>query len=150
MAAFSTIVATAAAGIGAVGTVVGAVQQRKASKEGAEAQQAQQRLAERRSRRQAIRRSQIQRATATASAQSAGALGSSGPAGGINSVSSRLGESLSFGTQMSGLSQQITQARADAQRGASIAKLGGAAFNFGASRGGLDFLDDIEFGGANG
>ena len=118
--------------IGAVTGVVGAVSlaksARAARKEG-EAQAQQDKLATRRSQRQAIREAQIRRAQTLASAQGVGALDSSGVQGGISSLSSQLGGTLGFSTEMSGLSQRITKLRTKADTYGALAGLGFTVFN---------------------
>lgn len=170
-------VATIAAVVGAGAAVYGAVQSAKAGRKAARAQQQQavlqqqqvgiqreqaeeqrkaQVIQERRSRRSAIRRNQVARAQALSSAQSAGGFGGSAVAGGIGSMSSRLGESLGFGSQMSGISQNITNLGAqsagiqgqiaglggqiagyqgDQAVASSIGSIGGSLFNFGMDMG---------------
>ena len=110
MAVTAIIVGAVAAGAGAVATNKAAKEQRKA----AESAQKQQELSYSRSQKQAIREAQIRRAQATASAQSMGALSSSGFAGGVSSLSSQVGSTLGYSTQLSGLSkeQSMYQTRA--------------------------------------
>lgn len=112
------------------GTVISVRQQRKAAK----LQQQQQTLAARRDRVRAVRQAQIARAQATASAAGSGSLASSGVAGGVGSISSKLGAELGFSTQMSALSRDITRAEGKARMGSGIAELGGLAMSWGASR----------------
>lgn len=121
--------------IGAVASVAGTVVSMSEQRKAARLSRQQQQVATRRSRRQAIRASQISRAQAVASAQATGSLGSSGAAGGIGSVSSRLGEALGFSTQMSGLSRDISSAQQRAATWGGIASLGGSLFSYGQSRG---------------
>ena len=106
-----------AAVIGAGAAVAGAVATSKAAKaqgQAAASAQKQQELAYNRSQKQAIREAQIRRAQATASTQSMGALSSSGFAGGVSSLSSQVGSTLGYSTQLSGLSkeQSMYQTRA--------------------------------------
>lgn len=110
MAVTAIIVGAVAAGAGAVATNKAAKEQRKA----AESAQKQQELSYSRSQKQAIREAQIRRAQAAASAQSMGALSSSGFAGGVSSLSSQVGSTLGYSTQLSGLSkeQSMYQTRA--------------------------------------
>ena len=128
--------------IGAVTSVAGTVmsvnQQKKAvaaQNRQAQLQQRQQELATRRSQRQAIREAQILRARAAASTQALGGAGGSGAAGGASSLTSQVGGSLGFSTQMSGLSRDIgiagsaaNAATAKAQTFGSLASFGGSLF----------------------
>ena len=128
-------VAAFAAVAGAGASVYGAVQSSKAQRRAARAQQQQQAVQTRRSRREAIRRNQIARAQAIASAQSAGGLGGSGTAGGIGSLSSRTGSALGFSSQMGALSGVIPNASADMAQAQGIAGLGSTLFQTGLSFG---------------
>lgn len=122
----------AAAVIGAVAgvaTVVGTVASINAQKKASRAQQRQQDLATRRSQRQAIREAQIRRAQALSSAQGLGAAGGSGILGGTASLTSQVGESLGFSTQMSGLSREISVASSRANTYSAIAGLGSSVFS---------------------
>lgn len=105
---------------GVAGTVASVVAQRRAAK----AQQQQQRLATQQSRRQAIRQAQILRARAMNTAQGVGAMGSSAVSGGVSSLGSQLGSELGFSSQMSGLSNRITQLNTRAQTFSAIGQLG--------------------------
>jgi Na+-translocating ferredoxin:NAD+ oxidoreductase RnfC subunit len=148
----ATIALVAGAGAATYGAVKGVQTQKKISRaqqqQAAIAQQqaAEQRkaqaLQERRSRRSAIRRNQVARATALSSAQSAGGFGGSAVSGGIQSASSRLGGALGFGSQMSGISQNISELsmqsadiggqiagyRGDLAQARGIGQLGGTVF----------------------
>ena len=109
--AFTAIIVSAGAAVaGAVATTKAAQAQGRA----AASAQKQQELSYSRSQKQAIREAQIRRAQATASAQSMGALSSSGFAGGVSSLSSQVGSTLGYSTQLSGLSkeQSMYQTRA--------------------------------------
>lgn len=113
----------------AIGSVINAVsslaamsQQRKAAK----LQEKQSELQNRRSQRQAFREAQIRRAQSTVSSVAGGTSFSSGLAGGMSSLSSQLGETLGYSSQMSGLNKQISMAQ---QRGSFFESLAG--FNFG-------------------
>lgn len=140
--------ATVAGGVAAVGGTIASIsaqrQAQRAAQKRADLEKQQQALATRRSRRQAIREAQIKRAQTIATAQSAGGLEGSAIAGGTGSLSSQLGESLGFSSQMSGLSRAITDqstAISSAQTRSGLASgfagFGSQLFNFGASRGGL-------------
>jgi hypothetical protein len=104
------VVATIAAVAGAGASIASAVNQQKAAKSA----QKQQELSYNRSQKQAIREAQIRRAQATSSAQSMGAMTSSGFAGGVSSLTSQLGSTLGYSSQLSGLSkeQAMYQSRA--------------------------------------
>lgn len=117
--------------IGAVATVGGTIASVSAQRKAAGAQRQQETLATRRSQRAAIREAQIRRAQTLASSQGFGALQGSGVAGGTSSLSSQLGEALGFSTQMSGLSQKISDYRTKADMWGGVAGLGGSLFNFG-------------------
>lgn len=121
--------------VGAVASVAGTLISYSGQRKAAKAQQQQQALATRRSQRQAIRQYQIQRAQSVASAQGSGTMASSGVAGGVGGLSSQLGESLGFSTQMSGLSQNINRGMSLANFGSGLASLGGLSMNYGLSQG---------------
>lgn len=121
------------AGVAAVGTAVSISQQQKAAR----AQARQQQLQSRRSQRQAVREAQIRRAQTLATAQAAGAMGGSAVGGGLSSLSSQVGGTLGYASQMSGLSKEITMASSRAQTAGALASLGGTAF---AGLGGFDVL----------
>lgn len=121
--------------IGSVASVAGTLISYSGQRKAARAQQQQQQLATRRSQRQAIRQYQIQRAQAMASAQGSGTMASSGVAGGVGGLSSQLGESLGFSTQMSGLSQDINSGMSRASFGSGLANFGMMGVYYGLSRG---------------
>lgn len=113
----------------AIGSVISAVsglaamnQQKKA----AALQQKQSELQNRRSQRQAFREAQIRRAQSTVSSVAGGSNFSSGLAGGMSSLSSQLGETLGYSSQMSGLNKQISMAQ---QRGSFFEAFAGFASN---------------------
>jgi hypothetical protein len=130
--------------IGAVATVASTNKAVKAQKEAtatnvkiAEEQRKQEELTYRRQQRSAIREAQIRRAQGTASVQAAGVASGSLPGGGIASIGSQLGSTLGFGSQMSGLSSNITDlgiASANATQRAntfgSIANIGSSVFQY--------------------
>ena len=116
-----------------VGTVASISQQQKAAR----AQAQQQQLQSRRSQRQAVREAQIRRAQTLATAQAAGAMGGSAVGGGLSSLSSQLGGTLGYASQMSGLSKEITMASSRAQTAGAVASLGMTAFS---GLGGFDKL----------
>lgn len=121
--------------VGAVASVAGTYKNYKANKDRSRLQQQQQRVNTRRSRMEAIRRAQLARAQAVASAAASGAQGSSTAIGGQSSVSSQTGTDFGFSTQMSGLSQGISDASSQAATWGAVANLGGSAFNFGLNQG---------------
>lgn len=131
-----TALAIAGAGLAAYGTYKSYKSQKKA----AAAQQQQQKNERRRSTQQALRQAQIQRAASVASAGGAGVADSSGVSGGVASISSRAGEAIGFAGTQSALSGIVTKQNQRAQMFSGLASIGGAAFNFGASMGGLDHL----------
>lgn len=133
-------VITAVSGVATVaGTLYSINQQKKAARAqeaSLAAQQQQQALQVRRSQRAAIRQRQLQQAQLQAGALGMGVTGGSALAGGGASLASQTGEALGFGSQMSGLSRQITmfnQQAVDygtrAQTGQAIAGLGSQAFS---------------------
>lgn len=119
------VVAAVSGVVGAVATVKSA----RAAKDAGELQARQERVATQRSQRQAIREAQIRRAQTLASSQGFGALDSSGVAGGVSSLSSQLGSTLGFSTEMSGLSQRITKLRTKADTYSALGNLGFTVFN---------------------
>lgn len=143
--AVTAIITSAAASV--AGTVYSISQQQKAARaqeKSIRAQQQQQQLQTRRSQRAALRQQQIQMAQLRAGALGMGVTGGSALAGGAASLASQTGEALGFGSQMSGLSRQISmfnQQAVDystrAQTGQAIAGLGAQVFS---SLGGFNTL----------
>jgi len=119
----------ALAALSTAATVVGTVKSTQASNRATQLQQRQEELTNTRNRRQAIREYQIQRARALAGAAGAGAGFGSGVAGGIGSLSSQLGSDLGFGSQMSGISREISSASRQANYASGLAQLGGVGLN---------------------
>lgn len=128
---------------GAVAGVVGTVQAGNAAKKSARLQQRTQELQQKRQRRAAIRSNMIASARARASAQASGVVQSSGLEGAVGSGRSQLGSELGFGTQMSGLSGQITELGIKEQKYSQIASLGFGAMNFGLSGQGQQFFNKL-------
>jgi len=120
------VVMAAAAVVGAVTAVKSAQAQKKAT----EASQKQQELAYNRSQKQAIREAQIRRAQATASTQSMGALTSSGFAGGLSSLSSQVGSTLGYSSQLSGLSKEQSMYQSQAATFGAYSNLAFATSDF--------------------
>lgn len=118
-----------AAVVGATAAVVGTAASISAQKKAARAQQQQQDLQVRRSQRAAIREAQLRRAQTQATALGMGVVGGSALAGGVSSLSSQVGEAMGFGSQMSGLSKQISIASTRAQTASAIAGLGAQTFS---------------------
>ena len=118
---------------GATAGVVGSVNASNAAKKAAQSQQKAQQVQAKRQRRSAIRSNILASARARASAQSAGTAQSSGLAGGVGAGRSQLGAELGFGTQMSGLSSEISMFQTQAQRSSDIAGLGFGIANLGMS-----------------
>lgn len=112
---------------GATAGIVGTVKAGKATRKAVAAQQRSQELQAKRQRRAAIRSNILASARARASAQAAGTAQSSGLSGAIGAGRSQLGAELGFGTQMSGLSANISKFNMQAQTYGDIAKLGFAA-----------------------
>jgi len=134
------------AGVAAVGAAVGVagtVQAGKAASKSARLQQRAQELQQKRQRRAAIRSNMIASARARASAEASGVAQSSGLQGAVGAGRSQLGSELGFGTQMSGLSGQITELGVKQQKYSQIASLGFSAMNFGMSTQGQQFLGGI-------
>ena len=75
----------------------------------------------------------IASARARASAQASGVAQSSGLEGAVGAGRSQLGSELGFGTQMSGISGQVTELGIKQQRASQIASLGFGVMNFGMS-----------------
>tara|TARA_B110000483_G_C18157443_1_gene527946 strand:+ start:1116 stop:1622 length:507 start_codon:yes stop_codon:yes gene_type:complete len=121
---------------GAVAGVAGAVKAGKAAKESARLQQRAQDLQQKRQRRAAIRSNMVASAKARASAQASGVAQSSGLQGAIGSGRSQLGAEIGYGTQMSGLSGQITELGIKQARYSQISNLGFGAMKFGLSEAG--------------
>ena len=112
------------AAVGAALQIGGSISAANKQQAASRRQQAQERLQNQQSRRQAIREMQINRARAEMTAQGSGASGSSAAAGGIGGLSSQLGAQLGFGSQMSGLSQQINSLNRQAGTAATFAQAG--------------------------
>lgn len=127
--AISAIVAAVSVG----STVYSINQQKKAAR----AQQRQQQLQSRRSQRQAIREAQIRQAQLSSSALGLGAAGGSAVSGGLSSLSSQVGGTLGYASQMSGLSKEISLASQRAQTAGAVADLGATVFT---GIGGFDTL----------
>lgn len=117
-------VAIAALAVGAFATF----KQIKAQKKSAKAQKAQQRNAIARQRRQTIREGQIKRAAALASAEAVGAGESSAVLGGVASVTSRVGEKISFSNQQSVFSNRIADAQQTANLFSGISSISSQVF----------------------
>jgi hypothetical protein len=131
------------AAVGAVAGVVGTVKAGKAAEKSARLQQRAQDLQQKRQRRAAIRSNMIASARARASAEASGVVQSSGLQGAVGAGRSQLGSELGFGTQMSGLSGQITELGIKQQRASQIASLGFGVMNFGMSAQGQNFLGNL-------
>jgi hypothetical protein len=131
-----TTAATVVGGVvtaGAVAGVAGTVEAGRAASKSARLQQRAQELQQKRQRRAAIRSNMIASSRAKASAQASGVAQSSGLQGAVGSGRSQLGSELGFGTQMSGLSGQITELGIKEQKASQIASLGFSAMKFGMS-----------------
>ena len=119
---------------GAIGGVVNARKAGKAAEQAAIRQQKAQDLQAKRQRRAAIRQNILASARARASAQSAGVAQSSGLVGATGAGRSQLGAELGFGTQMSGLSSEISAFQGQAQKYSDISKLSFGVAKFAASQ----------------
>tara|TARA_R110000765_G_scaffold61965_3_gene120192 strand:+ start:83 stop:604 length:522 start_codon:yes stop_codon:yes gene_type:complete len=130
MAAISaTTIALVSLGVAAAGTAFSVVQQQSAAKQqkkARRAQQQQQSLQARRQRTQAIRQQQIAASQARASAGALGGLETSGFRGGQAGLQSSLGAGLGFGSQMSGLSRNISMYQQKAANAMGLARMGQA------------------------
>lgn len=133
------VVMAVAAVVGAGAAVVGTIQAGKAQRASAAEQRKQQQLQTQMQRRSSIRQAQLQRAQAQSFGQAAGAAGGSGMAGGLSSFGSQFGAASGYSTQMSGLSQNITNLNAKAQRGQNIAQIGGSLYG---AAGGMGAVKD--------
>ena len=136
----------AAAGLSIVGGAVGVagtIQASNAAKKSARLQQRAQDLQQKRQRRAAIRSNMISSARARASAEAYGVAQSSGLQGAVGAGRSQLGAELGFGTQMSGLSGQITELGIKEQRASQIAGLGFSTMKFGFSQQGQGLVDGM-------
>lgn len=122
-AAVLATVGPAVSTIATVGSLALSASAMRQQRRAAELQQRQQEVATQRSRRQAIRAAQIQRAQALSTAEASGGIGGSAIQGGLSSLSSQLGGSLGYSTQMSGLSGQIGAASSRAQTLSGISSL---------------------------
>jgi len=137
-AVIGAVASVAGAGAAIVGTKKAAKASQKAADtqvEIAREQQKQQEIVYKREQRSAIREGQIRRSQGLATAQAAGVAGSSVSGGGIASIGSQVGSNLGFGTQLSGLSSNITdlgirasQFNQQASMFGSVAQIGGNVF----------------------
>lgn len=118
-----------AAAVGIGSALLGAKASRdqaKLQRQQMEQQRRQQELQFRRSQREALRQAQIQRAQIRSAGAAAGALGGSAVSGAMGSVSSQLGTQLGYATQMSGISNRITDLGIAANAAGSRAQTFGA------------------------
>jgi hypothetical protein len=130
-------VASVIAAVVTVGSTVASVNAQKrataANVRIAEEQQKQQELSYRRQQRAAIREAQIRRAQGLATTQAAGVTQSSLAGGGTSSVGAQVGSTLGFGSQMSGLSANITNLGIQSANATQQANMFGAFANIGSS-----------------
>lgn len=161
--AAATTIAIVGLGIAAAGTGYSIYQQQQAAgqqKKARQAQERQQQVQYRRSQVQAVRQAQIAAAQQRAAVATYGGLETSGAFGGRTAIGSQLGAGLGFGTQMSGLSRNISMfqqkaanAFGRAQIGQSIAGLGSSIFSaaggFGAFKGntasGIEGINEFSY-----
>lgn len=132
-------VVLAAGAYGVAQTVKSAQKQKEIIK----AQEKAQQLRLKRERRQAVRSHIIGMARARARMDASGVSLSSAQAGGLGSGISQLGSEFGAGTQMSGLSGQISTLQGQKATADMRAKLGFQAFNFGTSAKGKAFSTGI-------
>jgi hypothetical protein len=135
-----TTIALTAAAVGVAATVNASNQAGKA----AFARQRASKVQAKRRQMAAVRSNILASARARASAQATGAAQSSGLSGGLGSGRSQLGAELGFGTQMSGLSAQISNFEQNAQRSSMIAGLGFQAAGFAMSPQGSSLLKKVK------
>ena len=104
--------------------VAGQVATYNTQKKQAATQQKAQDLQTRRQRRAAVRSNILASSRARATAQATGVSQSSGLSGGLGSARSSFGSELGYGTQMSGLSQQVSELGQRAEAYGGLATLG--------------------------
>lgn len=130
-------IASVIAAVATVGSTVASVDAQKrataANVKIANEQRKQDELNYRRQQRAAIREAQVRRAQGMASTQAAGVAQGSLTGGGISSIGSQVGSTLGFGTQMSGISQNITNLGIQSARATQQANMFGAIANIGSS-----------------
>jgi hypothetical protein len=130
-------IASVIAAVATVGSTAASVKAQKratAAQVGiAREQQKQQEVAYRRQQRASIREAQIRRAQGLATTQAAGVASSSLTGGGVASIGSQVGSTLGFGTQMSGLSSNITNLGIQSANATQQANMFGAFANLGSS-----------------
>lgn len=119
------IIGAIGAGAAVVGTAMSYTQGRKVQK----SQEQQQEVASRRERMQAIRETQVRRAQAVMTSVGAGSQESSAAEGGIGSLSSQLGTQMGYGSQMTGISRDISAASGRQSMWGAVGSLGMTAFN---------------------
>lgn len=139
MAAISTIIAGAALGVTAVGTVAQVKQQKKQTQlqqQANEFQQKQANLQMARSKRDAVREARLAYGAAQNSAANQGVSDSSGSQGGLSSISSQAADNVSFldqygfySDQASALLGKANMAAGRAATAGSVAGLGMSVFN---------------------
>lgn len=118
--------------VGAIGTGVSYVGQKKAAKaqkRRADLEAKQQRFQAQRERIRTVREARIKRAAIAAEAGASGTLGGSAFAGGTGSIQSQAAGNIGYIGQQEGLSQGITRANKDYISGQSLANLGSTIFN---------------------
>ena len=136
MAAFSTLIAAAGLGLGAVGTAVQYAGQRRAQAGAERAEkirEAQMTIESTRERRNIVRQAVAARAAALSNATAQGAQDSSGLAGGLSQITNQAGSAAVASAQNQGLgygmfaaNRQISQGNSQASLGSGISSLGGA------------------------
>lgn len=125
--AAATTIAIVGLGLAAAGTGYSIYQQQRAAgqqKKARRAQERQQQVQYRRSQVQAIRQAQIAAAQQRAAVATYGGLETSGAFGGRTAIGSQLGAGLGFGTQMSGLSRDISMFQQKAANALALAQVG--------------------------
>lgn len=134
MAAFSTIIAAAGLGLGAVGTgfqIMGQQEAQKGAKRAEQLREAQMTIENTRQRRSLIRQATVARAAATSNATAQGASESSGLAGGLAQISGESGSAITAGNQNLGLGQGMFAANRQISSGQTTASIGSGLSSFG-------------------
>ena len=134
MAAISTIIAGAALATAAVGTAVNikaSKQQAAASREAASFQNKQANLQNARQKRDAVRAARLSFGQATQTAANQGVSSSSGSMGGLSSITSQAGDSISFLDQYGFYSDQASSALGRANAAGARANTAGSIANLG-------------------
>lgn len=134
MAVLSTVIAGAALATAAVGTAESIKQGRRAAsaqREASAMQQKQADLQNARQKRDAIREARLAYGRTTNAAANQGVSGSSGSQGGLSSITSQLGDNISFLDQYGFFSDQASRALGRANQATARANAAGSIANLG-------------------